>query len=94
MCIPVSLALTTEGDIGMLRIDCAHLKQAAKGIVVDGKSGSLRCGVDRAEPDSSTRAGMNCPSSCMAYRKAQYSKGEPVSAVTAIKNAVLSILGK
>jgi hypothetical protein len=78
----------------MLRIDCAHLKQTAKGIVVDGKSGSLRCDVDRAEPDSSTRAGLNCPSSCMAYRKAQFSKGESASPVSAIKNIFMSILGK
>jgi hypothetical protein len=78
----------------MLRIDCAHLKQTSKGIVVDGKSGSLRCDVDRAEPDSSTRAGLNCPSSCMAYRKGHPFKEEPVSAAAAIRNIFMSIIGK
>jgi hypothetical protein len=79
----------------MLRSDCAHLKKVTNNDIHEHNLGSLRCDVGRAAPDSSTRAGINCPGDCMAYRaKPAGSNGDTKSAFGAMRKAFLTLIGK
>jgi hypothetical protein len=81
----------------MLRSDCAHLKRVTNNDILEKNSGSLRCDVNRAAPDCSTRAGLSCPADCMAYRPGARNgngNGDSASALDTIKQAFLSLIGK
>ncbi len=79
----------------MIRYDCVHLKRVTNNDILEKNLGTLRCDVNRAAPDPSTVAGMECPEDCMGYRPVS-SKGnnDTTSAFKAIKEAFLSLIGK
>lgn len=79
----------------MLRSDCAHLKQVTSNDIHERNLGSLRCDVNRAAPDSSSRAGMSCPAECMGYRPiSAETRGDSTSAFDTIRQAFLALIGR
>ena len=81
----------------MLRSECAHLKKVTANDIHEGNLGSLRCDVNRAAPDASSRAGISCSSDCMAYRPPAIkttTKTESKSGLSAIRKALQSLIGK
>ncbi len=76
----------------MLRFDCVHLKEVTNDHILENHLGSLKCAVDRAWPDSTHKAGINCPAQCERFHAK--SGSDSTSAFAAIKNAFFAILGK
>ncbi len=75
----------------MIRHDCEHLKRVTNNDILEDNKGTLRCDANRAAPDP-TAAGISCPADCMAYRPRKMTESH--SPITAIRDALLSLIGK
>ena len=76
----------------MLRYDCFHLQDVTNNDILETHRGTKKCNRNRAAPDSSHRGGIDCPVDCEKFRPRSSKDG--TSAFSAIKDALLAIIGK